>query len=72
MENEKSVMVAVRSRPLLQRYDETFNPGLVFAQNEVSLQDKGFSFDYVFPPDATNLQVYNTAVANRLPQIFEG
>lgn len=72
MEAEKSVMVAVRSRPLLQRYDETFNPNLVFAQNEVTLQDKGYTFDYVFPPDSTNVHVYNTAVGNRLPKIFEG
>lgn len=72
MDNEKTVLVAVRSRPLLKKTEESFNPGLVFTPSEVAIQDKGFTFDYVFPPDTTNSQVYNDAVANRLPRIFEG
>lgn len=74
MPGEEAILVAVRSRPLLDSDACPYNSSLKFFKEsrEVECQERSFNFNFVFPPDATNLDVYTTAVSSRLEYIFNG
>lgn len=75
--NEDAVKVAVRIRPLIKSENERgcqtcldVVPGE--PQIVVCNTAKAFTFNYVFPPNATQEEFYNTAVKSMVQNIFQG
>ncbi|XP_071860404.1 kinesin-like protein 3A [Bombus fervidus] len=75
--NEDAVKVAVRIRPLIKSENERgcqtcldVVPGE--PQIVVCNTAKAFTFNYVFSPNATQEEFYNTAVKNMVENIFQG
>lgn len=71
------VKVAVRIRPLVQSEVEkgsktclNVTPGE--QQIHIQSSDKFFTFNYVFPPECSQEEFYNTAIKNMVSNIFEG
>lgn len=75
--SEDSVKVAVRIRPLVKTEIERgcqtcldVIPGE--SQIVICNTTKSFTFNYVFSPDVSQEEFYNTAVKNMVKDIFQG
>lgn len=71
------VRVAVRIRPLVRKELEEGSRSFVNkiqSQPQVSINgsNEAFTFDYVFGPNETQSQVYDTAVSKMVGKIFKG
>lgn len=71
------VKVAVRIRPLVQSETERGCQNCLHVipgeeQIQIPSADKAFTFNYVFPPDCTQEEFYNTGIKHMIKNIFEG
>ena len=71
------VRVAVRIRPLVQKEKDERSQQFVHkvpTQPQVTIKDssESFTYDYVFGPDESQSQVYETAIPKILKKIFKG
>ena len=67
------IKVALRLRPLtnIDSAKECIEP-ICEMQQVVFRKEKHFSFDFVFEPTSTQIEIYNTAVQPLLEHVFKG
>ncbi|KFM69180.1 Chromosome-associated kinesin KIF4, partial [Stegodyphus mimosarum] len=66
-----AVRVAVRARPPLNE-KSGISMNFLPEPPSIVIHDRSFTYDYVFTPDKSNQDIYDTAVADKLQYIFEG
>lgn len=70
------VKVALRCRPMSPREGaDGCQMCLQFVRGEPQVilgTNKAFTYDYIFPPDSTQEEVYNDAVSHLVKGVFKG
>jgi len=70
------VKVAVRSRPMVEKeMNEGCQSSVMFVLNEPQLvigKDKAFTFDFVYPSESSQQEIYQQAVLPLVSGLFRG
>ncbi|GFT15739.1 chromosome-associated kinesin KIF4 [Nephila pilipes] len=69
---DTAICVAIRSRPLLKNESQSSEILSFDGNSMVKLQNKTYTFDHVFLPGASNEEVYNAIIAQKIQPLFEG